>query len=247
MDKLIHSSLAALRGAMARQTATANNLANVSTTGFRADLSAAQSLWLRGDTLATRATMAEGVRGADLTGGTVISTERDLDVALAGDAYLAVQTNDGGEAYSRRGDLTRAESGLLVNGDGTPVLGEAGPITLPPADAVRIGEDGAIWIVPPGGDPAQPQRIDRLKLVSPAGAALTKGLDNLLRAPGGTALPDDPDARLIPRSLEGSNVEPTEALVAMIEASRAWDTQMRLISTARELGSATADLMQMPS
>lgn len=247
MDRLIHSSLSALRAAMQRQTATANNIANASTTGFRADMAAAQALWIGGDALTTRATASESVRAADMRGGAISETGRDLDIALSGDALLAVQAPDGSEAYTRRGDLQLAESGLLTTGDGHPVLGEGGPITLPPADSIRIAEDGGIWIVPRGGEASAPQQIDRLKLASPAGSAIVKGTDTLFRVRDDGALPADPDARLVSRSLEGSNVDMTHALVEMIEAGRSWDTQMRLISTARELGSAGTDLMRLPS
>jgi flagellar basal-body rod protein FlgF len=247
MDRFIHLSLSAMRGAMAQQTATANNIANISTTGFRGDMAAAQSMWLRGDQLATRAMASTEVRGVDLRAGQITETGRDLDIAMRGDALLSVQSADGEEAYSRRGDLQIGASGLLTTGDGHPLLGEGGPITVPPADSIRIADDGAIWIVPTGGDPSQPQRVDRIKIVSPQGSDVVKGLDNLLRVDGGGTLPDDPEGRLTSRSIEGSNVEPTQALIDMIEASRSFDTQMKLISTARELGSATSDLMQMPS
>ncbi len=247
MDRLIHSSLSALRAAMQRQTATANNLANASTTGFRADLAATQAQYVRGDRLQTRASAVEGVRGADLAAAAIASTGRDLDVAMAGEAMLAVQAPDGGEGYTRRGDLSLAASGLLTTGDGHPVLGDGGPITLPPADSVSITDDGAVWIVPRGGDAGAPQQIDRLRLVSPAGTQIVKDLDNLFRVPDDGALPADPDARVVTRSLEGSNVNMTQALVDMIEAGRSWDTQMRLISTARELGTAGTDLMRLPS
>jgi len=246
MDRLVHTSLSALRGAMARQAATANNLANVNTTGFRGELATARALWLRGQSLEARAFSAEEVAGADMRAGTVTETGRDLDVALEGDALLTVQAPNGEEAYTRRGDLKLAETGLLTTGDDHPVLGEQGPITLPPADQVRIERDGAIWIVPAGGDPAQPQLIDRLKLASPAGSEVVKGLDGLFRVRGGGILPQDPDGRLLAGNLEGSNVEATKALVDMIEASRAWETQLKLINTARDLDGAGADLMRLP-
>jgi flagellar basal-body rod protein FlgF len=246
MDRLVHTSLSALRGAMARQTTTANNLANVNTTGFRGELTQARALWVQGAGSGARAQASQEVAAADMRGGAVSETGRDLDVAMEGDALLAVQARDGGEAYTRRGDLQLADSGLLTNGEGHPVLGEQGPITLPPADSLRIDRDGAVWIVPRGGDPAQPQMVDRLKLVTPAGSQLLKGLDGLFRVPQDGALPSDPQARLTPRSLEGSNVEATQALIDMIEAGRAWETQLNLISTAREIDSSAADLMRLP-
>ena len=111
---------------------------------------------------------------------------------MQGDALLAVQAEDGAEAYTRRGDLQVSATGLVTTGDGRPVLGEGGPLTLPPADSVRIAEDGAVWIVPAGGDPSQPQQVDRLKLVTPAGSRVRKGVDGLFRVENGGALPSDP-------------------------------------------------------
>ena len=246
MDKLVHTSLSALRGAMARQAATANNLANVNTVGFRAEIAAVRPLWLQGDTFHSRAPSSEEVLAADMKQGAVSQTGRDLDIALEGDALLAVQAADGDEAYTRRGDLQLSDSGVLSTGDGYVVQGEQGPITLPPADSMRIDRDGTIWVVPQGGDPNQPQAIDRIKLASPTGSRIVKALDGLFRVEGGGALPADPQARLINGSLEGSNVEATKALVDMIEASRAWDTQLKMITTARELDGAAADLMRLP-
>ena len=246
MDRLVHTSLSALRAAMARQSATANNLANVNTAGFRGELAAARPLWVQGAGVTSRAHASAEVIGADMREGTVSETGRDLDVALNGDALLAVQAPNGEEGYTRRGDLRLSDSGLLTTGDGHPVLGEGGPITLPPSDSMKIDKDGTIWIVPVGGDANAPQRAERLKLASPVGSDIVKGLDGLFRVRGGGALPADPQASLASGSLEGSNVEATKALVDMIEASRAWETQLKLISTAREIDGSAADLMRLP-
>lgn len=246
MDRLIYTSLSAMRGAMARQQATASNLANVSTPGFRAEIAEAQALWLDGPSLQDRAMASEEVVNADMKAGSVTATGRDLDVALGGDSLLAVQTSEGDEAYTRRGDLQLSSSGLLTTGDGRPVLGQSGPITIPPADKVTIGEDGRIMIVPAGGEASQPQEIDRLKIASPAGSSIAKGLDGLFRVKGGGTLPADPDVRVTSGELEESNVSPTKALVDMIEASRAWDTQLKLVTSARDLDNSSAELMRLP-
>jgi len=245
MDRLIYTSLTAMRGAMARQTAIANNLANANTPGFRADLADAQALWLDGQQLDSRAFASEQVHAADMTAGTVTSTGRDLDIALSGDAMLAVQADNGEIGYTRRGDLMLSASGLLTTGDGRPVQASQGPLTLPPSDSISIDEQGRIWIVPMGGDPTQPQEVDRLQIVSPAGSDVVKGIDGLFRVRGGGSLPADPDARVITRSLEGSNVSSTQALVDMIEASRSWDTQLKMLGDARDMDAATADLMSL--
>lgn len=245
MDRLIYTSLTAMRGAMARQTSIANNLANANTPGFRADLAEAQALWLDGQQLNSRAFASEEVQAADMTAGTVTSTGRDLDIALSGDAMLAVQADNGEIGYTRRGDLMLSASGLLTTGDGRPVQTSQGPLTLPPSDSISIDEQGRIWIVPVGGDPAQPQEVDRLQIASPAGSDVVKGVDGLFRVRGGGTLPADPDARVVTRSLESSNVSSTQALVEMIEASRSWDTQLKMLGDARDMDAATTDLMSL--
>src|ERR1700712_886915 len=169
MDRLIHTSLSALKAAMARQAVTANNLANASTTGFRGEIASVRPLWLKGAGAPDRAFASEEVTAADMQGGTVTATGRPLDVALQGDALLTVQAQDGDEAYTRRGDLSVSDSGLLTTGDGHPVLGDGGPVTIPAADRVTINADGAVWIVPAGGDSNRPRQIGRLKLESETG------------------------------------------------------------------------------
>ena len=245
MDRLIYTSVAAMREAMSRQAITANNLANVGTAGFRGEFASAQASMMR-EGIGSRVLPGAETTVADMGAGAVTETGRDLDIALSGDALLAVQSAEGDEAYTRRGDLQLSDSGLLTTGDGTPVLGDQGPITLPPADKISIAKDGAIWIVPQGGDAANPQQVERLKLVSPAGSKIAKASDGLFRVEEGGALPSDPNARLIPGSLEGSNVNASAALVDMIDASRAWETQIKLITTAQELDQSSAELMRLP-
>ncbi len=246
MDRLIYTSLSAMRASQARQTATANNIANAQTPGFRADMAEVQALWLRGDGVEARAPASEEVLAADMQPGTVMATGRALDVAATGDAMFVVQAADGDEAYTRRGDFQLSASGLLTTGDGHPVIGTGGPIVLPPADRLTIDAQGRISIVPAGGDPTRPQEIAALRLVSPKGSNAVKGLDNLFRVRGGGILPDDPTAHVTSGHLEGSNVSTTEALVDMIDASRSWDTQLKLIADARDNDAATAELMRMP-
>ncbi len=248
MDRMIHTALSAMRGAMARQATTANNLANANTVGFRAEMASVRPLWITGEGFGSRAPSSEEVTSADMKAGAVTATGRDLDVALNGDALLGVQGDEGDEAYTRRGDLTVSDSGLLTTGDGHPVLGDSGPITLPPYDKLNIGADGSIYILPQGSDAtAQPQLVDRLKIVSPTGSKIVKSLDGLFRVQGGGgALPSDPLGKVTAGSVEGSNVNTSQALVDMIDASRSWDTQIRLLTTAKELDTASTDLMRLP-
>jgi len=245
MDRLVDIARTAMRGAMARQTAIANNLANANTAGFRAELVNASARWLGGDTYNSRAEAVDQVIAADMKSGAVTQTGNPLDVAVDGDALIAVQADDGSEGYTRRGDLKLSESGLLTTGDGFPVLGGGGPITLPPADSIKIAKDGGIWIVPQGGQIDQPQLVDTIKLANAKGSTIAKGTDNLFREVNGGALPEDPFASVTAGALEGSNVNATTALVQMIEASRAWETQIKMIDTAKDIDSSGASLMRL--
>ncbi|HTH27053.1 MAG TPA: flagellar basal body rod protein FlgF [Sphingobium sp.] len=245
MDRMVDIARTAMRGAMARQTAIANNLANAGTAGFRAEIMNASTRWIDGQTLKSRAEQVDQVVAADMKSGVVKETGNPLDVALGGDGMLAVQANDGSEGYTRRGDLVLSDSGLLTTGDGHPVLGEGGPITLPPADSINIAKDGSIWIVPQGGQIDQPQKVDVLKVVSPRGSSVLKGTDGLFREANGGTLPQDPLAQVTSGALEGSNVNATATLVQMIEASRAWQGQIKLVETAKDIDSSGASLMRL--
>lgn len=245
MDRMVDIARTAMRGAMARQTAIANNLANASTTGFRAEIMNASARWVDGGTFKSRAEQVDQVVAADMKSGVVKETGNPLDVALGGDGMLAVQANDGSEGYTRRGDLVLSDSGLLTTGDGHPVLGEGGPITLPPADSITIAKDGSIWIVPQGGQIDQPQQVDVLKVVSPRGSSILKGTDSLFREANGGTLPQDPLAQVTAGSLEGSNVNATATLVQMIEASRAWQGHIKLVETAKDIDTSGAGLMRL--
>lgn len=248
MDRMVYTALSGLKGQMSAQAAIANNIANASTTGFKAERVAFQQLMLKGGNgLASRAPTGEEVLDADRRAGTIASTGRDLDIAIPGTSWMAVQATDGSEAYTRRGDLRIALTGVLETGDGFPVMGSGGPITVPPADKVTIGEDGSLSIVPQGSPPGtEPQVIDRIKLASPEGSDTVKGLDNLLHVRGGGVLPEDMDARVIAGSLEGSNVNLTQALVDMIENQRSYEVQANLLKEAKSMDESSASLMRMP-
>lgn len=246
MDKLAYTSVNAMKSLMNRQTVIANNMANSNTVGFKAEMLSTKSQYLNGPGLDSRAMTVERAVQADMNAGSITQTGRPLDVAVEGDAMFAVQAADGKEAYSRRGDFRIGPSGAMTTGDGFPVLGSGGPVTLPPADSVTIGQDGTISIVPQGGDPTAPQAIDQLKLVSMTGSALTKGPDTLFYVPDDGQLPVDQNARVISGALEGSNVNMTAALVDMIETSRAWETQAKLLRMTEELDGSGASIMNLP-
>jgi flagellar basal-body rod protein FlgF len=246
MDRLVYTAYSGLRGRMAAQSAIANNMANATTVGFRADRFNFEQLALKGGGFEARSLTSEQVIDADRRQGAKISTGRDLDIAVDGDDWVAVQAADGEEAYTRRGDLTIAPSGLLQTGDGLPVIGNSGPITLPPAEKVTIGNDGMVMIVPLGGQADNPQVVDRIKLADPKGSETVKGMDNLLRVRGGGVLPANLDAKVQSGALEQSNVNMTETLVWMIENQRAYEVQAKLLSDAKDMDDGGASLMRLP-
>ena len=250
MDKLVYTAATGLKAHMAAQAAIANNMANASTTGFRADRVVFDRLELKGGPaqLEARSPTSEEVTDADRAPGAVQQTGRPLDVAITGtDDWMAVQAPDGTEAYTRRGDLEVAPSGVLQTGDGFPVMGSTGPITIPPYDSIAIAGDGTISIVPQGGDPKNPQQVDQIKLASTKGSATVTGLDNLLHVRGGGVLPSNLDGKITAGALEGSNVNMTQALVDMIENQRSYEVQANLLKEAKNMDESSASVMRLPS
>lgn len=230
MDRVIYLAMAGAKASMQRQDVVANNLANASTTGFRAELTAFRAVPVRGDGASTRVYSLESTPGYNAEAGPITSTGRNLDVAMKGNAWLAVQGSDGTEAYTRFGALDVSPEGTLVTRTGLTVLGDGGPITVPANSAVQIGEDGTITARSGNG---APQGIGRLKMVTPEGP-LNRGDDGLFRAADGQDLPADANARLQDSALEGSNVSPVESMVAMISAARQFEQQMKMLQTSQD-------------
>ena len=247
MDKLIYTAASGLKSHMAAQAAIANNMANASTIGFRAEKVNFNSLLLKGPGFDSRQPASENVTDFDRSAGAVTTTGRNLDVAIPGDQWMAVQANDGTEGYTRRGDLNISATGVLETGDGFPVMGSGGPITVPPATSVSIAQDGTISIIPVGGDAKNPQVIDRIKFASAQGSQTVKGLDNLIHVQGGGILPTDENAKCISGALEQSNVNMTQSLVDMIENQRSYEVQANLMKSAKDMDESAASVMRMPS
>lgn len=245
MDRLIYTAVSGLNSAMMRQRMIASNMANAQTIGFRAETMEFTPMTLEGPSLEVRALNYTQVRGAEMKAGTMMRTGRPLDIAMQGDTMMAVQGPDGGEAYTRRGDLTISASGLLQNGDGAPVLGESGPITVPTDSVVSIADDGAVMVYNKATPEQAPVQIAKIKIANYQGSRLEKDLAGLFRVPGGGVLPADESAKVITGSLEQSNVEPTQVLVEMVEAQRMFDIRTKLISTARDLDEGGASLMRI--
>ena len=227
MDRMIYLSMSGAKATLQRQDTLANNLANASTVGFRAELQAFRSVPVAGSGASTRVYALETTPGYDASGGALQATGRPLDVAMKGDAWLAVQALDGTEAYTRAGALEASSEGLLSTAGGLTVLGDGGPINLPRDSEISIGADGTISAKGPNG---RTSPVGRLTRVTPE-APLERGGDGLFRAPDGD-LPADANARLQDGALEGSNVSPVETMVAMIAAARQFEAQMKLLQTA---------------
>jgi flagellar basal-body rod protein FlgF len=235
MDRLIYLAMAGAKATMARQDTLANNLANASTPGFRAELQAFRAVPVRGDGASTRVYALESTVGHSTQAGPVQSTGRALDVAVQGQSWLAVQALDGTEAYTRAGALQVSPEGQLVTVSGLPVQGDGGPITVPANATVDVAADGSVVAQVGSG---RPTTVGRLKLVTPE-VPLNRGTDGLFRAAEGD-LPGDPTARVQSGALEGSNVSAVETMVAMIAAARQFEQQMKVLQGAdqREQGAA---------
>ncbi len=240
MDRMIYTSMTGAKATLLRQDGLTNNLANISTTGFRAELQAFRAVPVQGSGASTRVFALETTPGYDPTPGPVATTGRSLDVALKGNAWLSVQSLDGTEAYTRGGSLEVSSDGTLTTRSGLPVLGDGGPLQAPPNSEISIGSDGTVSATVGN---ARPTPLGRLKLVTPE-TPLTRGEDGLFRAADGD-LPADATARLQDGALEGSNVGAVETMVAMISAARQFEAQMKLMQTAESDEKSAAQLLSL--
>ncbi|MGP9831519.1 flagellar basal body rod protein FlgF [Marinobacter sp. NSM] len=248
MDKALYIGMSGAKQNMLAQRAHANNLANVNTIGFKKDFAQARSMPVFGEHHPTRAYAMTERPGTDLSAGALMDTGRKLDVAVEGDGWLAVQNDLGEEVFTRSGSLQVDVNGLVRLASGELVLGNGGPVALPPFDNLQVGADGTISIVPVGGPPDQLVEVDRLKLVNPPANTLEKGLDGFIRRKPDPALdgPEPPDAamRVATGFLESSNVNAVEEMIANLQLSRQYEMQVKVMSTANENSEAAARLLQ---
>ena len=238
MDRMIYLSMSGAKAALSRQDSLANNLANVSTNGFRAELTAFRAVPIRGDGASTRAFALETTPGYSDEQGPINATGRNLDVAMTGKAWLAVQGLDGTEAYTRAGALSVNTEGVLVTQGGLQVNGDGGAITVPANAQVDIADDGTITAKVDG---QKPQQIGKLKLVTPD-VPMNRGADGLFRADSGD-LSADPAARVQSGALEGSNVSPVATMVGMIAAARQFEHQMKMLENAEKRDQQASKLL----
>jgi flagellar basal-body rod protein FlgF len=246
MDRLIYTAMTGATQSLEQQSVVANNLANASTTGFRAQLSAFRDVPMNfensGDD-STRSFVLSSTPTSDYTPGPIQQTGNPLDVAIQGPGWLSVQTADGNEAYTRAGNLHVDANGQLVTANNLPVLGANGPMAIPPGADVTIGSDGTVSALMPGDPPTAIATVDQLKLVNPAASAISRGDDGLFHTADGQPADADPTVSVAPASLEGSNVNPVSAMVDMITNARQFQLQTKLLQNADQNDQAANALL----
>ncbi len=245
MDHFLYIAMNGASNALHAQQTNANNLANVSTVGFKAEMDHFQSQPVYGPGYASRAYASDERSGVDFNQGAVMTTGRDLDVMINSEGYFAVQADDGSTAYSRRGDLHIDPSGLVLNGANQIMMGEGGPVTLPDFESLVIGRDGTISIRAAGQAANTLVAVDRLMLVNPAQENIERGEDGLFRTKDGVDAAPDANVSLTSGALEASNVNTIDAMVNMMEQARFYETQVKLMNVANENDASSARLMRL--
>jgi flagellar basal-body rod protein FlgF len=247
MDKLLYVAMSGAKETLATQAANNDNLANASTTGFKASLAAFQTRSVTGAGFPSRAYATASTVGWNNTAGEQTTTGNALDVAIQGSGFMAVQDMAGAEAYTRAGDLHIDPTGQLVTAGGRPLLSENGPIAVPPSASVSIAADGTVSVVPLGQTPNAVAAVGRIKLINPGDDALARGADGLYRTNDGSTPDADASVQLASGVLEASNVSITGCLVNMIELARRFEVQIKALHTAEEDGQSSAKLLQSTS
>lgn len=244
MENVLYNAMNGAKVNMDRLALTTNNLANNNTPGFKADLFQAQNMYLNGgQQSAGTAWVVESVNGTDFTDGELIVTGRDLDIAIQGKGWFAVKDAQGRESYTRAGNFKIDPNGIITTAAGLPVMGDGGPISIPPAQRMEVGTDGTISVVPLGANPNELAVIDRFKLVSPKEESLVKGSDGLMKLSKGGSAPVDPTIVVVKGALEGSNINPVTEMVAMIGAGREFDSQMKVMAIVDETNRQLAQIL----
>jgi flagellar basal-body rod protein FlgF len=192
----------------------------------------------------TRTFVLSATPGSDMTPGAISRTGNPLDIAIQGSGFIAVQTPDGNEAYTRAGNLHVDENGQLVTANNLQVIGGGGPISVPPNSAVTIGTDGTVSAIAAGSSPNAIAMIDQIKFVNPPAGTLTRGDDGLFRTGDGNPADADPTVQIATESIEGSNVNPVAAMVSMITNARQFQMQTKLMQTADQNEQSANQLLQ---
>lgn len=232
MDRVIYTAMTGAKHVFMQQAGTANNLANASTIGFKAQEHRFRAVPVQGEAMPTRAMVVDASVADVFDEGPLMFTGRNLDVAVEGRGWFAVQMPDGSEAYTRAGSLDVNVNGLLQTKGGHTVMGDGGPINIPPDNNIEIAPDGTVSVIPTFGTPNNANPVGRIKLVNPPEGDLVRGPDGLFRQKSGQPAEVDPRVRLSPGTLEGSNVNVTDSMINLISLSRQFEMQMKMIQTA---------------
>lgn len=231
MDRLIYIAMTGAQQTFEQQAVAAHNLANAGTNGYKSETVAFRSAPVLGPGLPTRAYAVAASSGADMSGGSVQRTGRDLDVAVQGEGFIAVQARDGTEAYTRDGGFEVDSEGQLQTRGGLPVLGEGGPITIPQDSNVSIGHDGTVSVTTNGQSQANVTIVGQIKLVKPEKGDVTKGTDGLFHTRNGSPADSDPSVTLVSGAIESSNVNAVASMVDMINLARQFDLHMKMLQS----------------
>jgi flagellar basal-body rod protein FlgF len=245
MDRLIYTAMTGAKHVLEQQATTAHNLANATTTGFRAQLDSFRAVPVISDGLPTRAFVVDATVGSDFTPGAIQQTGRDLDVAVQGKGWIAIEAEGGEEVYTRNGSLKLSENGVLQTQSGLNVLGEGGPISIPPDVTIAIAKDGTVSAIPKTGSASAVSVLGRIKLVNPPEATLVRGDDGYFRTQDGSAVEADPNVALVGDALEGSNVSVVESMVSMISLGRQFEMQMKLLQNAENNATKASQLLSL--
>ena len=234
MDKYLYVAMTGASQNALAQKAHANNLANISTNGFQRDLEQARSMPVFGDSFPARAFALTERPATDFSQGALVETGRDLDVAVSGDGWLAVQAPDGSEAYVRTASMNVDALGILRAGNGMPIMGNGGPIAVPPQQQIEVGEDGTISIRAQGEGPRVMAQVDRIKLVQPDLKTMSNGLDGLIHTTDGQPAPADANVRVTSGFLEASNVNAVDEMTSVLALSKQFELHIKMMNTAKE-------------
>ncbi len=245
MDHFLFTAMSGAKQIVYAQQSNANNLANSQTVGFKQDFAEARAMPVFGPGMPTRVYSMTERPSSDFAPGGFVSTGRDLDVALkTKNGFLSVLDKNGVESYTRAGELQIDATGMLTTNSGLPVLGDGGPINIPPANKIDIGSDGTISIVPAGQPDSVTAVVGRLKLVKPELSQIHKNEQGLFVANNGEALEPAADAFLVTGMVEGSNVNVIAAMTSMIDLSRQYEMQVKMLKTAKELDDSSSQLLR---
>ena len=245
MDRLIYTAMGGASHILQQQASVGQNLSNVNTPGYRAAVNAFRAVPLVGEGLPTRAFVVDSTAGADFTPGVMQPTGRNLDMAVQGGGWIAIQMENGSEAYTRNGSFQVSPEGILQTRAGLNVAGDTGLITIPPNTEVTVGKDGTISTVPTGLPPNQVVLVGRIKLVNPAEEQMVRGDDGMFRTKDGKPAAADIKVKVAPGNLESSNVNTVEAMVSMISLARQFDMQMKMLQSADNNARQASQLLNM--